>query len=471
MSVNKAVFFTQSDLVGLEQQMTATGVVNILSIVNFVADPLKVGKNLANDKEFIGKCITKALDTVPGIGPILSQTFALFWPKDPNAAVITKAALEARLKSFKDELMTLVDERIDKAMGEAWKMICINFFDNVKDSYAQLQEKVLILQKMISLKLNTTALQTQIRATLDSILMQAGMIINFANDTRFFKSMLPTYMQALMIQNSIFLMMNTYWIQFGIPPLVVSGIPAEGDNPAVKGLTQAYHDRAVDFMNLAFKLINDTLITPETRNTTEFDSFLSKVSNVLDTDMYLYPVPLVVGTTTVTPTSATVPVHKVPKKTGAYIYRCPFANFLPDQERQKTHHNKFFGVGDSITKCSGLGFNWNGSFASLDFALEEPRKVAFRVHGLYTETLTGLELTVNNEKVTLPLVQDDYPVMWQKDESKTPVFDFYDKKTTSGFTVSKQFAASQSFKVKLGVIAPEGVLKAFFPFIELIICD
>eukprot|EP01133_Synstelium_polycarpum_P014876 gene14876-17593_t len=454
--------------------------VSIMHLVKFVDDPLKFGRELSTDKEFIGTCIQKSLNCVPFIGPILAQTFAIFWPKDPNAVVITRELLEARLEKFKEEILKLVDEKIDKSMADAWKMICTNFFDSIQFQYIELTDKIIILKKMIREGHDVSQLQTQIRVSFDAICQQANIIINFCNDEKHFPNLIQTYMEALMIQNSINIMQCTYWLQFGVNPYVVSGVLESDENPAVKSLSEKYHDKSVKYLRLAVKTVNDFLI--DNRDSTKFDVFLANVYRVLDTDMHLYPVPYVQGSVDVPVLMEKkddpippIPTHAITVNSGATIYRFDPVNLQPDLELEKKYFYRWISdAPDHMTKCRGYGVDKNRRGGNIKFSLSASKKVMFRVCGLYSQDVSGLVLTVNGEKHEMPHVQNEYALLWPKNADKGIVLGFYDLQTTSGFSMSKQYDAASEFDFSIEIAVKEGGTSravAYFHMIELIMID
>ncbi|EGG15569.1 hypothetical protein DFA_10411 [Cavenderia fasciculata] len=196
-------------------------------VVNFVQDPLGVLEETLTDPEFIGSCITTALECVPGVGPILASVFSLFWPADPKKAV-TQEELDKKLEEFKTEMIGIMDSKIQES--------------EVKTSVPILQDKINTLKHRLGEdgKANPT-LKTYVRDVLELQRVQLKTIIHFCGSKGFRKDTIKIYQDTLFMYISVMNVLNTWWYQLEVDEYFISGKAGNKNGGEVKSLRERMH--------------------------------------------------------------------------------------------------------------------------------------------------------------------------------------------------------------------------------------
>ncbi|GAM28016.1 hypothetical protein SAMD00019534_111920 [Acytostelium subglobosum LB1] len=122
------------------------------------------------DKEFVGECISTALECVPGIGPLLAFSFSMFWPKDPNKELVTRKELQAAIDTLKNEMITIIDKKIEETEANIWKKLVNALFECLVSELDDLQEPISLLKRQLAEDgVGSEKTKTQIRMALTSL--------------------------------------------------------------------------------------------------------------------------------------------------------------------------------------------------------------------------------------------------------------------------------------------------------------
>ncbi|GAM20044.1 hypothetical protein SAMD00019534_032190 [Acytostelium subglobosum LB1] len=369
------------------------------AVIGLVKDPVGFLSEKFNDKEFLGECIATALSCVPYVGPILSTVFSMFWPKDPNAAVITKGELEARLTEFRTEMEKVIDTKIDAAITESessmWKSLVAAFFETLIDRVEDAKDLVNCLKRgLLDDAEGCDKIKTDVRVAMEQIRQKAKELSNFCRNPKFAKHVLKYHYHVMFILVATHRQMDAFWYQFDIDPRFVMGAPAipKHNLKEIRSLAEKLHVYISNAMGAIAKGVMDNVKDKKTDRNSCYDEYSAKL---FLSDMYLYPCPLFIAPAS---TSDTI---TVPDKGSKFIYRIDAANFKARYPSSRDW--KDAAQVDVLTGCKGMIL---GEGPSITLKLAKKCNVRVRVFGQYTKDITLLDL--GYDKV-IPTVSDSMP--------------------------------------------------------------
>ncbi|EGG15596.1 hypothetical protein DFA_10438 [Cavenderia fasciculata] len=331
-------------------------VIDVSIVVNFVQDPLGVLEETLTDPEFIGSCISTALECVPGVGPILASVFSMFWPADPAKQPITQEELDKRLEEFKTEMIGIMDKKIADSEVKTWKNICEAFFNGIVSSAPILQDKINTLKHRLAEDGKAdSSLKTYVREALELQRVQIKTIIQFCASKEFQKDTVKFYQDSLFMYLSVMNVLNTWWYQLDVDPYFISGKAANENAGEVKSLRERIH------ITLQ-KGITDIAAGARQAKADEIPDFFNNGHLLLKNDAWWYPVKLLIHPEQKRPVDTSFANRTfycdplvLPDLENAYIYRVDAAYFYPGQKQDYMEGRRNFPPSiEPVSGCYGL---------------------------------------------------------------------------------------------------------------------
>jgi len=477
-------------------------IIPIDQFVSFVDDPIGALEAKFTDREFIGDVISTAISCVPYVGPILSSIFGHFWGAGAEKdTTINEEKLEERLKEFKQELLSIVDSKIEQAQKEIWTKLVENIYNCLLDRLNNINEEIAILQSDLKEGKSSESTKEAIRVAFTEIGFNAKQLLRFCNSSSVeldeYKRT-KTSMEALFILNSTLVQINALWYQLEMNPKRLMGIPADGKLPAVKSMKHKHHDIIVE--NLKYILLNSTPVIycfsrsedNRIRNSASNNSgkpfYEENVYKLLNTDTWLYPVKLKIADIKMDENQMDrmtfekiYPEISIPSLEGSFIYRidpCISQNITwntyysdkVETEDEWESSKKIKIHKDPLTKCKGIF-----SQVGIDIKFPKKRNVIIRILGQYSN-VKNIILKSNRDDdkkselldpVTIP-----YHLPYQELLISSQNNSFLEGLIT-GFTQSQKYKQVDELKlfISFNVEDQEKECVAYFKFIELIITD
>ncbi|KAF2069920.1 hypothetical protein CYY_008760 [Polysphondylium violaceum] len=470
-------------------------IIDIEKIGEIFNDPLGFIGDLVTDKEFIGQMIGAAIECIPVVGPILSSIFSIFWPQDPKMKAVTVQELDDRLAKFKEEMVKIMDDKINESEKETWKELCKTFFEGYIFKISQMKKSVLILKREIKDNKGVIAdvpeaTKERIRITFLSLFESSNNISNFCKRQKITSQVIEIYMQTILLQCVSMIQLCSFWYQIDLDKYYILGIPKENEeDEEVKSIKQEYHELLAECLKNITPAVHKNLMDRKP----ELNKYYNNTASVMfNTNPWIYPIPLVIAPLNIPriPTQlylrSSTPTINVPlEQKTPFIYRIDGANMLPEQIKEG--HNAYRPIPeiDPLTKCYGTFIHLSNS---INISLPERKNVTIRIFGIYPENISNLSLDVR-KSLLQECVQDSMfclpPTLKSgknfdgkiETSNQRAGFQSYlgPEGAKSGFTYLKRHRNVKIIRLNIGQVSTERSNNIFnrgcIKFLELIISD
>jgi len=441
-SSNNQLIKKQYESIVSKLKEDAYDVIDVEKFGNYANDPLAFVTGDGHDSYFIGDIVNSTLQCIPTLGQSLSLALSPFWPEDLilNLAKYEKGDIKKSIKDYKTEIdKKILDKTIETDHG-TWNTLSSSFFENsiftTNSSQDMLNLKKEIVSKNGDVSKVDSSLKKRVKDHLISLYQSAFKMSEFCKKQKNLNEMIDVYMQSVLIQSICIIQLNSFWYQLDLDPSYLLG-----NDKGEKSLREKYHDIMVDCLKNITKLVNENIDSKKE----PLNKFYEDSSDMLlNSDMWLYPIPLIVETLKIPRLPAKdygIPILTIPTdSTGPFIHRIDGLNMLPESIDGL---NRPIPKDDPLTNCYGTIIN---SKNSVKIQFTSNRNVTLRIFGIYPK---GVEKLVIGSQ-TIPCIEQEVPCLPVK--FKKPKFgasgsndDKLSKDVRSGYTTLKKTLKNVNF--------------------------